>query len=258
MAKAHRSSRKSSSPGKRSFPSKKLKSAKKRMSNRKAGGVPTSDTLKPSFKRRKRASRLQSKKHIGNSIKSKAMVSTSVIDPSASIVGIRARPASSAALQAGLPSGFRKDRVGRLLAYAITKLSEDGGDVKSLAAHLGAEAPGGGRPEDALIPVIIKLTTRPPNTNESYAHYKERIEEHLSPVRNKIKHLMGIEATPLITANSLKFKGSVQQIEELTKENKIERIELDPILQLASMDDTSRISAGQSSRYVYLCEMGGG
>ncbi|MEX2233627.1 MAG: S8 family serine peptidase [Cyclobacteriaceae bacterium] len=111
---------------------------------------------------------------------------------------------------------------------------------ESVSAHMGVQPVSLHESVTAslpLLPVVLKLRTEKPKKGEHWKHYKERIADHLEPVRKKIATNMGMEATPLIAANALKFLGTEEQIKVLTNDSVIEKIEFDPLLQIVAMND---------------------
>lgn len=139
-----------------------------------------------------------------------------------------------------LPAGFRKDCIGNLLSYALGRidLEKENPQLAKFSVHAGAfisDRPDA--PNEAVFPVILKLKTQSPQPNEGWDHYKERIEDHLEPVRKKVEETMGIKPSKLIAANALKVSASADQIKVLAVEGHIEKIELDPLLKVTLMDD---------------------
>lgn len=87
------------------------------------------------------------------------------------------------------------------------------------------------------LPVILKLATVKPKEKEVWSNYKERILDHLGPVEKMLNQELGLKGRELITANSIQVTPTIEQIRYLAKHPRIEKIELDPKLQILNMDD---------------------
>lgn len=125
------------------------------------------------------------------------------------------------------------NKIGRMLESAINKMEEksDKFGAAVVAAHVGSDEPEG------RLPVVIKLPTRPPEPNEAWAAYRERVNQALAPVQEILAETMGVDATPLITANALAGSIRPDQAAFLGEIEAIDRIELDPRLDVTQMDD---------------------
>ena len=128
-----------------------------------------------------------------------------------------------------------KTKIGALLENAINKINKNK-EEKEIDSRM-VVANYGGDEETGTLPILIKLPTCKPTKGESWQQYKERVMNHLGPISSKISEVMGCKVTSLITANALQTDANVEQIEQLTSESGIDMVELDPLVQLANMDD---------------------
>lgn len=88
------------------------------------------------------------------------------------------------------------------------------------------------------LPVILKLPTVKPEGNQSWSSYKEIMQDKLEPVRRLVAETMGAEAETLIAANAVKASLTKEQLEFLGNAGlQIEKMELDPLLQVINMDN---------------------
>lgn len=126
--------------------------------------------------------------------------------------------------------------IGPLLNYALSKVDETKGssELIHVATRMSGEVVS---QHEVLLPIVIKLETQKPQKDESWQHYKERIQDHLSPVGKIVRDVMGREPQFLITANSIKVMATSEQIRVLEDNDRIQKMELDPLLQVVSMDD---------------------
>ncbi|WP_422358855.1 S8 family serine peptidase [Reichenbachiella sp.] len=131
-------------------------------------------------------------------------------------------------------------KIGHLLQQTFEML--ESGDRNILQSELTKVGGAISESTGNHIPVILKIATHQPHKAESWSSYKRRINRALKPVFehiDQIKTDVPKEQQPkaLISANSIRYYGLPGQIQALINNQVIERIELDPTLQLTQMDD---------------------
>ena len=89
------------------------------------------------------------------------------------------------------------------------------------------------------LPVVLKVKGVRPEPGMTWSRYRERVQEHLSPMQHEIEVAMGIKAAPILAANAFQLVASPAQIRKLAEEEGVEFVELDPLLQVVSMDDAA-------------------
>src|SRR3989442_321842 len=129
-----------------------------------------------------------------------------------------------------LPVG---SKFGPLLQQAVAgmRAATSATELILVAATFSAE-----RAEEERLPVVIKMPTVRPKRDEGWKSYRARVEKRLLPLRDKIAK-RGIEASPLVAANALQADADPQQLEEIATLETIDKLELDPLVQVATMDN---------------------
>lgn len=124
-------------------------------------------------------------------------------------------------------------KIGPLLSYALDRVStaDSAHEAHLIAAHFGPADTG------VELPIVIKIPTISPKRDEAWPEYRARVEKVLEPLQDKLDGVMKIESHPLIAANSLRASASPDQIGHLSSDQRIDKLELDPLVYAALMDD---------------------
>jgi hypothetical protein len=128
--------------------------------------------------------------------------------------------------------------IGPLLEAAMDKLNRATSEEAAIAltAEFGNEEPG------VKLPIVVQLppTVMAP-TSVSWSEYREIVQQKLRPFETFMKQTMGLSPVPLLAANALQVSASLEQIQILSKAQdhvgEIRELELDPLIQLTTMDD---------------------
>lgn len=124
--------------------------------------------------------------------------------------------------------------LGPMLARALERLERSDED-----AVLVAESHVSGATERGEWPIVAQLPPEPPNEGEGWRPYRRRVEERLSDLY-ELFGVMGIVPEPLIAANALRGNASVEQIAHLLETpERLRLVELDPLVQVTTMDDVA-------------------
>jgi serine protease AprX len=125
-------------------------------------------------------------------------------------------------------------KFGPLLAQAMRDMSmaTTAEDATLTAAVWSAE-----EAEAQKLPVVIKMPTVPSRTNEGWMRYRARVEAELLPLLDDVAKL-GVEAQPLFAGNALQANANVDQLRRLSEHRRVDKLELDPLVQVVSMDDS--------------------
>jgi serine protease AprX len=100
----------------------------------------------------------------------------------------------------------------------------------------------------AEIPVFATTPRIEPKHSERWEAYRERVNERLWPVRDRLQQMMGQEVEALPLSNTLRLTVSPDQARMLSTRSDLELVELDPLLQVVSMDDAAEDVAASSFR----------
>jgi serine protease AprX len=106
-------------------------------------------------------------------------------------------------------------------------------EASAAAAHLG-----GG--DGNALPVFAQLPQITVQQGESWGTYRARVEKRLRPLRDRITQTMGVAVEHLVAANALQLSATPDQIRYLTSLEELQFVELDPLVQVTSMDDVAR------------------
>lgn len=126
---------------------------------------------------------------------------------------------------------------GPLLQFALNKIADTplAEAFENFSVRMSAEVV----ENELALPVILKLPTVKPGASQSWSNYKEMMQYQLEPARRLIAETMGAQAETLIAANAIKASLTKEQLEFLGKAGlQIEKMELDPLLQVVNMDDS--------------------
>jgi serine protease AprX len=124
-------------------------------------------------------------------------------------------------------------RVGPLLKDVLERIDRVGAEHRGLhmlglAAHLST-VDGGER-----LPLVVQLEGRRARRGETWPEFKERVGRELHPMQDLIS---GGKATPLYLANALAGSFHREQAIALSKHEKVNMVELDPVVNPTLMDD---------------------
>lgn len=125
-------------------------------------------------------------------------------------------------------------KVGPLLEYAIGKLAampRGGAAELAMASHLGM------RDDGERLPVVVNLHEAGPRAGETWPEYKNRIDETLSRFGDGMRGTLGVEAEPLYLSNAVRSAIAPDQVGPLADNEDVRLLELDPLVQVTSMDD---------------------
>lgn len=127
-------------------------------------------------------------------------------------------------------------KFGPLLTLAIDDLGQAATAEESMviAAAWTEEA----APEQSKLPVVIKMPSIAPHPSEGWRSYRARVEEALLPLRDKVAATIDAEPQPLIAGNALKADADPDQLRVLAEYGEVAKLELDPLVQVVSMDDS--------------------
>jgi subtilisin family serine protease len=115
-----------------------------------------------------------------------------------------------------------KRMVGPLLRHALDRIERapDRRQARLIASRVG---------DGAKLPVVVQIPPIPAREGETWEEFRERAERRLEP-------LLAPGRTPLLAANAVQASLTP---EEITRLRGVRWIELDPVVQLASMDDAA-------------------
>lgn len=125
------------------------------------------------------------------------------------------------------------DKLGPLLKRTLDRLSFASSDEDVLAIASVTET----KSNEKAVPIVIKIPTIKPATNESWQYYRDRVQNELAPLQTLIQKTMNVDSIPLLTANSLQLMATRDQIDMLSKQAKVSKMELDPLLPVTLLDD---------------------
>lgn len=114
---------------------------------------------------------------------------------------------------------------------AVAAFSAGGGAVA--AAGVG---PGAGL-EQAVLPVSALVPRIPPEPNEGWAHYRERVANLMGPVMERMKANAGLTCLPTYSGNAMASRALQGQVEEALQDDGISQMDLDPPVEATAMDD---------------------
>lgn len=127
-------------------------------------------------------------------------------------------------------------KLGPLLMRAMDDMAQavTASEARIIAASWSAE----NAPELEKLPVVIKMPTVKPREGEGWRVYRGRVEEDLLPLRDKVAATLGNEPQPLIAGNALQADASPDELRLLSEFAEVAKMELDPLVQVVSMDDS--------------------
>ncbi len=124
--------------------------------------------------------------------------------------------------------------VGPLLTRAITRMQGVGRlNALALAAHFGGDETVG------ALPLYLKIPLIAPGVRESWKAYKGRVESEMLPLQTRIRNATGLESDRLIAGNALQVLATPDQALYLASFSELEIVELDPLVQVTTMDDAT-------------------
>src|SRR5262245_46944117 len=124
-------------------------------------------------------------------------------------------------------------RMGPLLQGVLQRMVRAGPalvhhEMLAVAAHVGATH-GGDR-----LPLLVKFGERRPQAGETWPEFRDRVAKELDPMRDV---LSGGRAQPLYLANALAGAFRSDQATALMQHQKVDVVELDPVVNPTVMDD---------------------
>jgi len=125
------------------------------------------------------------------------------------------------------------DKLGPLLKRTLDRLSFASSDEDMLAIASITET----ESNEKAVPIVVKIPTIRPIPQESWRHYRSRVQNELAPLQTLMQQTMNLDPIPLITANSLQVMATKDQIEMLTRQAQVRKMELDPLLPVTLLDD---------------------
>jgi serine protease AprX len=127
------------------------------------------------------------------------------------------------------------DKLGPLLKRTLDRLSFASSDEDVLAIASVTET----KSNEKAVPIVVKIPTIKPATKESWQHYRDRVQNELAPLQTWMQKTMSVDPVPLFTANSLQVVATRDQIQMLSKQARVRKMELDPLLPVALLDDSA-------------------
>jgi serine protease AprX len=123
--------------------------------------------------------------------------------------------------------------VGPLLAQAVRTLATAASNEERslIAASLGGDQ------MSERLPIVAKIPTDAPAAGEPWYEYKERMSAQLEPLIDLLADVMEADPEPLVAANAVRALVTSEMVERLAGIERVDLLELDPLVQIAFMDD---------------------
>src|SRR5690349_12125281 len=125
------------------------------------------------------------------------------------------------------------NKIGPLLQRALDRLSFASSHEDVLAIASVTETVN----KEKAVPIVVKIPTITPSPNEAWTQYRDRVQNELAPLRKLMQRMMNVDPPPLITANSLQLIATPAQVDMLSKQAQVNKMELDPLLPVTLLDD---------------------
>jgi subtilisin family serine protease len=125
------------------------------------------------------------------------------------------------------------ERIGPLLEHALRRMeSAPSEDLRlSLASDFGGDA------ETGRLQIVAQSERIEPERGEGWERFRERSAEFLDPLARRLAGVTGDGVQPLLAAGALQFAAKPGLIRELVQSQDHLRLELDPLVEVVSMDD---------------------
>jgi serine protease AprX len=139
-------------------------------------------------------------------------------------------------IQDGHPGGREVARVGPLLTSALKRLEAATSPGERSLVLRALEARVGSREEERLAAVVQRRPVRP-RRNESWEEFRARIRPDLDAVNAAVA---GGAGQPLFLSNAVAGAFTIEQLQGLSDLDRINFVELDPVVNPVAMDDASK------------------
>lgn len=126
-----------------------------------------------------------------------------------------------------------KKRIGPLLEHALNRVesTRDQELRLSLASDFGGDAGTGS------LRIVAQSDRVQPVAGEGWKHFRERAVNLMGPLADALSAVTGESAAPLLAAGAVQLSAQPGLIRELPHAHQDLRLELDPLVEVATMDD---------------------